>query len=362
MKHSYIKREGDSEILKGKKEILKNYTDKDLVEAYNIQFICGISGAHEQQLYLFALGFEFLMRFAKCPIYTNDNVIFMRDSIKLSANTFEYNNIMNDKPRQIIHPMDIIPGKNSLEPLFIEETLNSPGISCNATNGVIEIGGRNGNNTGHKFYEPLLNWVSSYGEMTSQQTIVNIRFEYLDSVGSMNILTFFKLLERINKRKNNIVINWYYEENDKDMLESGNDYADMISVPIKIIPVKKKTHTIYWITNFRENPYYGHLRFKKLIEGLGGYPPFDIDESLVDLVDIETFVKKEVTRIPLLIGTQFGIYPRLDEVSLFFKEEIIFAILGKSVLSGHVAGLGIYKLPICSFLNDRKELVYFNNI
>lgn len=123
-----------------------------------------------------------------------------------------------------------------------------------------------------------------------------------------------------------------------------------------------RPQTTYWIKHFKGDPEYGHLRFKKLDHGLGGYPPFDIDENMIDKVDIQTFVKVEVDRIPLLITTQFGIFPWFDDISLFLKEEIIIAILGKSLLSGHVAGLGIYKLPVCSFLIDKRKLAYFENV
>lgn len=123
-----------------------------------------------------------------------------------------------------------------------------------------------------------------------------------------------------------------------------------------------KEHTTYWIKHFMQDPDYCHLRFKKLDKGFNGYPPFDIDDKMIDSVDLQTFIKKEDTRIPLLIGTQMGIYPRIDEISHLFREDLIFAILEKSVLSGCVAGLGIHKLPTCSYLHDREKLRYFKNV
>jgi hypothetical protein len=66
-----------------------------------------------------------------------------------------------------------------------------------------------------------------------------------------------------------------------------------------------KENTNYWIRHFKQNPDYGHLRFKKFDKVKYGYPPFDFDESLIDIVDLETFTKVEDNRIPLFIGTQF---------------------------------------------------------
>jgi len=104
-------------------------------------------------------------------------------------------------------------------------------------------------------------------------------------------------------------------------------------------------NSTHWIKHFRNNAKYGHIVFKKLHQGFCGYPPFYIDESLTLEVDLETFIKSEVDRIPLFIGTQFGIFPKLFEIPDFFDDDKIIAILGESLLSGTVAGLSLYVLP-----------------
>jgi ABC-type molybdenum transport system ATPase subunit/photorepair protein PhrA len=47
----------------------------------------------------------------------------------------------------------------------------------------------------------------------------------------------FKKLETIHKSKHEVVINWYYEEDDEDMLEAGEDYESIIRVPFKMIEI-----------------------------------------------------------------------------------------------------------------------------
>ena len=44
-----------------------------------------------------------------------------------------------------------------------------------------------------------------------------------------------KIIERIHKAGNNVVINWYYEEDDEDMLEAGEDYEDIIKLPFNMV-------------------------------------------------------------------------------------------------------------------------------
>jgi hypothetical protein len=117
----------------------------------------------------------------------------------------------------------------------------------------------------------------------------------------------------------------------------------------------------YWIRHFKQNQDYGHLRFKKLNKGFAGYPTFEFDETLIDEVDLDTFIKNEKTRIPLFIGTPMGLYPLLYKIPNFLSEDKIVAILGKSLLTGNVTGLRFYRINAGSHENEREELIFFNN-
>ena len=63
---------------------------------------------------------------------------------------------------------------------------------------------------------------------------MNIQLEYFNTSSSKCILDLFKKLEAINKA---ITIHWYYEVDDEDMLEAGEDYEAIINIPFKMIEV-----------------------------------------------------------------------------------------------------------------------------
>lgn len=96
-----------------------------------------------------------------------------------------------------------------------------------------------------------------------------------------------------------------------------------------------------WINNLRKDERFKDIRLKRLEKG---YPPFEIDESLIDIVSAEEFVKIEEKRLPLFIGSQFGIHPEMNNIPDFFNGHKLIAILGKSLLSGSVDGLSIYEI------------------
>jgi len=122
--------------------------------------------------------------------------------------------------------------------------------------------------------------------------------------------------------------------------------------------MKDQSHTKYWISRFESDSQHGKKRFKKLNIG---YPRFDIDETLMDVVELDEFIKIEDQRIPLFIGSQFGIHPRIDEMPDFFNGEKIIAILGKSLLSGTVAGLTLYQIQENEVKFAYNRIIIFKN-
>jgi hypothetical protein len=124
-----------------------------------------------------------------------------------------------------------------MEPLLIEGTPKTPSIRFESEQGLIEIKGRSIPENSIEFYKPLVDWLEKYGEGPAALTKVNIQLEYFNTSSSKCILDVFKKLESIHKAKHEVIINWYYEEDDEDMLEAGEDYESIIRVPFKMIEI-----------------------------------------------------------------------------------------------------------------------------
>jgi hypothetical protein len=124
-----------------------------------------------------------------------------------------------------------------MEPLLIEGTPKTPSIRFESDQGLIEIKGRSIPENSIEFYKPLVDWLEKYSETPGALTKVNIQLEYFNTSSSKCILDVFKKLEAIHKAKHEVIINWYYEEDDEDMLEAGEDYESIIRVPFKMIEI-----------------------------------------------------------------------------------------------------------------------------
>ncbi|MDQ3190934.1 MAG: DUF1987 domain-containing protein [Bacteroidota bacterium] len=126
-----------------------------------------------------------------------------------------------------------------MEPISIEGTAKTPTIKFEHNNGFLEIKGRSIPENSIEFYKPLIDWLDKYSTSPKSDTNVNIQLEYFNTSSSKCILDVFKKLESIHNKGSQIIINWYYEEDDEDMLEAGEDYQAIINVPFKMIQLEE---------------------------------------------------------------------------------------------------------------------------
>ena len=121
----------------------------------------------------------------------------------------------------------------------IEGSSKTPEINFSADTGVIEIKGRSIPENSIEFYKPMIDWLEEYATAPQSKTVVNIQLEYFNTSSSKCILDVFKKLEVISKNEHEVIVNWYYEEDDEDMLEAGEDYQSIIRIPFKMIEIEE---------------------------------------------------------------------------------------------------------------------------
>lgn len=124
-----------------------------------------------------------------------------------------------------------------MESLLIEGTAKTPTVRFDGDSGTVEIKGRSIPENSIEFYKPLIDWLDRYALSPKPSTKVNIQLEYFNTSSSKCILDVFKKLENIHKSNHEVSINWYYEEDDEDMLEAGEDYESIIRIPFKMIEI-----------------------------------------------------------------------------------------------------------------------------
>ncbi len=125
-----------------------------------------------------------------------------------------------------------------MDSLILTPTGNTPYINFDASKGILDLKGRSTPENSIEFYEPIMNWLDTYMKQPNGTTCVNVTFEYFNTSSSKCILDIFRRIAVLHKNGNEVVINWFFEEDDEDMQEAGEDYSDILGVPFNIQQVK----------------------------------------------------------------------------------------------------------------------------
>lgn len=120
-----------------------------------------------------------------------------------------------------------------METIKIQGTEDTPKIILDAENEIMEISGRSLPEDVAVFYEPVLNWLKEYGENPNEHTIFHFRLTYFNTASSKLLLDILMILEELKEKGNDVLIKWHYPEEDEDMEEAGDEYADIVDVPFE---------------------------------------------------------------------------------------------------------------------------------
>lgn len=120
-----------------------------------------------------------------------------------------------------------------MENFKLEETSKTPKLNFDANKGRFLISGRSIPENSIEFYRPLFEWLDEYVEKPLSQTVFDVQLEYFNTSSSKCLVEIFRRLEKI--RAQQIVVNWFYEEDDEDMQESGEDFKEIIDLDINLI-------------------------------------------------------------------------------------------------------------------------------
>lgn len=120
--------------------------------------------------------------------------------------------------------------------LTVAATSNTPSIEFDDENGVLTISGTSIAEDSQEFYRPLIEALKQYKAKPLLQTTVNLKLIYFNTSSSKSILDVLRLIESL-KENSEVTINWFYEKEDEDMLEVGEDYCEIVNLPFRMVEV-----------------------------------------------------------------------------------------------------------------------------
>lgn len=121
--------------------------------------------------------------------------------------------------------------------LFLQSSRFTPEIRLNTTAKILSFKGRSSPENALMFYEKVYAAIDQHMKESNELT-VKFMFEYFNTSSSKCLFEIFKKLKGHMDAGKNIVIDWIFEEDDDDMMETGEDFADIIGIDINFVEVE----------------------------------------------------------------------------------------------------------------------------
>lgn len=134
--------------------------------------------------------------------------------------------------RKILEQVQEIPDKPYAE---ISETQRTPKIFLDSSNGIIKLSGRSMPENSKSFFTPIQDWIANYSKSPCKETYVTFDLEYFNSSSSKMILHIIKQLADLKRNGTQVFVDWYYLEEDEDMLESGKTFEELSDLEFEYI-------------------------------------------------------------------------------------------------------------------------------
>jgi hypothetical protein len=101
--------------------------------------------------------------------------------------------------------------------------------------GFIKISGRGLYCERPAFADQIVSWIDDYLTNPARITHVTIAFEYLNSISTSVLVTIFRKLYQILRESKTLVVQWYYEPDDENILDRGKYVSSCSDIPIEFI-------------------------------------------------------------------------------------------------------------------------------
>ena len=124
-----------------------------------------------------------------------------------------------------------------MEPLFIKSTTTTPQVAFDGNTGELLIEGVSRPEDVLSFYKPVFEWITEYLKNPSAETNLIFKLKYHNSASAKIVCRIMNMFDPLYKNGGKMLIKWYYNESDEDILESVEDYQSLVEVPFEIIKI-----------------------------------------------------------------------------------------------------------------------------
>lgn len=122
--------------------------------------------------------------------------------------------------------------------LLIEPTSITPFVQLDAREGLLAFRGRSSPSASLEFYYPIISSLDQAFINGTTSLTANFAFEYFNTSSSKCLFDILKRLAEFQRSGMDVNVNWFYEEDDEDMRETGEDYEDVLGLAFNFIEIE----------------------------------------------------------------------------------------------------------------------------
>jgi len=117
----------------------------------------------------------------------------------------------------------------------IEKTNNTPSIFIDEANMLCRIQGASFPEDAYEVYQHVLDWLDKIKDRLDTKLIVEFDYDFLNSISHKKVWQILHELKTMQSNRKDVAVTWYYEENDEDIMEAGEDLAELMNIPFELI-------------------------------------------------------------------------------------------------------------------------------
>lgn len=120
-----------------------------------------------------------------------------------------------------------------MEPLILKVTDDTPQITLNKEDNEFTFIGASLPEDAKEFFKPVMDWIKEYLKNPNPESMFVFNMTYFNTASSKMILDILFELKDAITNNHNIKILWKYERDDEEMLDTGEEFSDIVDVQIE---------------------------------------------------------------------------------------------------------------------------------
>lgn len=121
-----------------------------------------------------------------------------------------------------------------MDAIYIRRSSDTPEIKFDPNALTFDITGRSLPENVYEFYTPVINWLNDFSPSFNKQITWTFRLTYINSASAKIVIGICEKLNQLHQQGAKFKIEWYFNREEEDIQELGNDIKEVVSFPVEI--------------------------------------------------------------------------------------------------------------------------------